>query len=175
MNKFLHDRPCISPWIKSISNELRHQKSIATSAAERRPSEWDTVMSCKKYNNVCTLVTNCFCAHSSVIFVFIQSPSLLRNKHKNNLLMGAETVRHSSTYIMLIFRCHLWYEIKFSLACRILGTCNVPQGMWIICSIAENVKICLPLWLWLSRETGYAWGPAICTPPQRRHSRTRLP
>ena len=29
------------------------------------------VMSCKKWNNVCILVTNCLCAHSSVIFVFI--------------------------------------------------------------------------------------------------------
>ena len=29
------------------------------------------VMSCKKQNNVCTLVTNCLCSHSSVIFVFI--------------------------------------------------------------------------------------------------------
>ena len=29
------------------------------------------VMSCKKYNNVCTLVTNCLCAHSNVILVFI--------------------------------------------------------------------------------------------------------
>ena len=28
-------------------------------------------MSCKKYNNVGTLVTNCLCAHSSVILVFI--------------------------------------------------------------------------------------------------------
>ena len=29
------------------------------------------VMSCKKYNYVCTLVTNCFCAQPSVILVFI--------------------------------------------------------------------------------------------------------
>ena len=28
------------------------------------------IMSCKKLNNVCTLVTNCFCGHSSVILVF---------------------------------------------------------------------------------------------------------
>ena len=50
---FLHDRTGISPWIKLISNELdsrnritivsllwRHQKSIVTSWAEQRPSEW---------------------------------------------------------------------------------------------------------------------------------------
>ena len=29
------------------------------------------VMSCKKWNNVCTLMMNCFCAHLSVILVFI--------------------------------------------------------------------------------------------------------
>ena len=29
------------------------------------------VMSCKKLNDVCTIVTNCFGAHSRVIFVFI--------------------------------------------------------------------------------------------------------
>ena len=65
------------------------------------------VMSCKKYNNVCTLVTNCFCAHSSVMLCLI--PSLLRNsgnKHKNNPLVSAETVRHSSTYI--IFYEYYW-------------------------------------------------------------------
>ena len=48
---------------------------------------------------VCTLVTNCFCAHSSVIFVFF-FPSLLRNlgnKHQNNPPEGTETVCHSST------------------------------------------------------------------------------
>ena len=65
----------------------RHQQSIVTSSAERKQSDWDTetmweyivvfvviygfVMSCKKLNNVCTLVTNCLCAHSSFILVFI--------------------------------------------------------------------------------------------------------
>ena len=32
---------------------------------------YEFVMSCKKQNNVCTLVTNCLCTHSSVILVFI--------------------------------------------------------------------------------------------------------
>ena len=41
-----------------------------------------------------SLVTNRFCAHSSVILVFI-------NKHQNNPLVSAETIRHSSTYIIL--------------------------------------------------------------------------
>ena len=39
-------------------------------------------------------------------------PSLLRNsgnKHQNNSLVGAETVRHSSTYIILyVYYCCLW-------------------------------------------------------------------
>ena len=36
-----------------------------------------------------------FCAHSSVILVFISK------KHQNNPLVSAETIRHSSTYIIL--------------------------------------------------------------------------
>ena len=60
------------------------------------------LMSCEKWNNVCTLMTNCYCAHLSVIFVLISL--LLRNsgnKHKSNPLMSIETVRHPSTYIIL--------------------------------------------------------------------------
>ena len=40
---------------------------------------------------------NCFLAHSSVILVFRNSG----NKHQNNPLLSAETVRHSSAYIIL--------------------------------------------------------------------------
>ena len=56
---FFQDRPCISPCIKSISNELditfihatvrsvcllwHHQQSIVTSSTKRKSSEWDTV------------------------------------------------------------------------------------------------------------------------------------
>ena len=59
-------------------------------------------LSCKKYNNACTLVTNCFCTHSSVILVFISLvASQLGKKHQNDPLVSAETVRHSSTYIIL--------------------------------------------------------------------------
>ena len=49
------------------------------------------IMSYKKYNIFCTLVTNCFCVHSSVILVFISLVAL----------QLAETVRHLSTYIIL--------------------------------------------------------------------------
>ena len=60
---FLHDRPWISPWIKSTSNELDITchvfasqlsghcdfiaKLIVTSSAERKASEWDTGMMCE--------------------------------------------------------------------------------------------------------------------------------
>ena len=43
-------------------------------------------------------MTNCFCAYSSVILVFI---SLIALQHQNDPLVSAETIRHSSTYIIL--------------------------------------------------------------------------
>ena len=52
------------------------------------------VMSYKRWNKICSLVTTCFCAHSSVILVS-------GNKHQNKPLVSAETVCHSSTYIIL--------------------------------------------------------------------------
>ena len=70
----------LSDYCDVISNRLwRHQQN-----EDRESGTWERcvkivvfvinyghVRSCKKYNNVCTLVTNCFCAHSSVTFVFI--------------------------------------------------------------------------------------------------------
>ena len=98
----LHDRPWISPWLKSIHNELdisihviasqlsgncdvtsyrlwRHQQNENRASETRGRWEkivvfivfYELVTSCKKWNNVCTLDTNCFFAHSSVILVFI--------------------------------------------------------------------------------------------------------
>ena len=59
-------------------------------------------MSCKKWNNVYTLVTNCFCVHSSDILVLISLElSNSGNKYKSSPLVSAETVRHASTYIIL--------------------------------------------------------------------------
>ena len=53
---------------------------------------------------------NCFCAHSSAILVF---NSLIvhnsGNKHQNNPLVSAETVRHTSTYIIL---CLYWVMLQ---------------------------------------------------------------
>ena len=47
-------------------------------------------------------MTNCLCTHSGVILCLF--PLLLHNsgnKHRNNPLVSAETVRHSSMYIIL--------------------------------------------------------------------------
>ena len=132
---FLRDLLWISPWIKSISNELditihvitsqlsghcdvignrlwRHQQNEnwASEARERCVKIivfigiYGSVMSCKKWNNVCTLPTNCFCTHSSVILVLF--PSLLRdsgNKHQNNPFVSTITVPHSSNLHTLFF------------------------------------------------------------------------
>ena len=51
------------------------------------------------------LVTNCFGAHSSVVFVFIRNSG---NKHKNNTRVSADTVRHTSTYIILYIYDYVW-------------------------------------------------------------------
>ena len=95
----------------------RHRRSIVTSSAECKAGEWDTGMMCED---------RCF----SVIFGFVMScknkimyvllwrtvhaltrvlfwsfcPSLLHNsgnKHQNNPLVSALTVRHAITYIIL--------------------------------------------------------------------------
>ena len=44
-------------------------------------------MSCKKWNNVCTLTTNCLCAHSNIIFVFLSLVKNSDNKHQSNTLV----------------------------------------------------------------------------------------
>ena len=57
----------------------------------------------EEISNICTLVTNYFCANSSVILcLFTSSLHNLGNKYKNNPLVSVETVRHSSSYITCI-------------------------------------------------------------------------
>ena len=77
----------LSRYCDVISNRLlRHQQKKDHVSETRRQCVklivfiviYIFVMSCKKYNNVCSLMTNCFCAHSSVIIV-CSFPSLLRN------------------------------------------------------------------------------------------------
>ena len=112
-------RPAVSPWIKSMfelnitTHVIASQLSgfLTSSAIEcdvigrNRASEtrgrcvkiivfivmYGFVMSCKKWNDICTLVTNCLCTNSRVLFWRL-FPSLLcnsGNKHQNNPLMSA--------------------------------------------------------------------------------------
>ena len=81
-----------------INNRLwRHQQREDLASETRRPCVnivvfiviYGFVMSCKKWNNVCSLVTNCLCTHSSVIWCLF--PSLQRNsgnKQQNNPLVS---------------------------------------------------------------------------------------
>ena len=62
-------------------------------------------------------MTNCFCTHSSVILVFIYK----QNKHQNNPLVSAETVRHLSRYIIL------YIELNQTLCTSIYHTCNLDS------------------------------------------------
>ena len=118
-------------------------------------------MSCKKWNNVCPLVTNCFCAHSSVVLCLF--PSLLRNsgnKHKNNPLVSAETVRHLSTYIILYvynslvglysaasawqFPCHFHKKLYLYAVARCKQSRNTVRGTFLLSAIC-NVQCSLRL------------------------------
>ena len=107
---FLHDRLWISPWIKSVSNELdiiihviasqlsghcdvisnrlwRHQQNENQTSETR--GRCVTVVAfivihgfvmSCKKSSVCTLVMNYFCTHSSVILVFISLVASQRGK-----------------------------------------------------------------------------------------------
>ena len=130
---FLHDRPWISPWIKSISNELyinihviapqfsryydvisnqlwRHQQNEDRARETRGRYVKIVVLSsfmdllCRVRNKIMyVLEWRTVSALTRVLFLCLFS-SLLRNsgnKHENNPLVSAETVRHSSTYIIL--------------------------------------------------------------------------
>ena len=132
----------ISPWIKSISNELditihmissqlschcdvisnqlwRHQQNENWASETRGRCVkivvfiiiYGFIMSCKKLNNVCTLMINCFCAHSSVILVFISLVDNPGNKHQNNLSWAVKhfvTQVHTLSSIYFNFMGELW-------------------------------------------------------------------
>ena len=144
LTSFLHDRPWISPWIKSISNELeitiqviasqlsghcdvisnrllRHQQN------EKQASEtWGrcvkiVVLSsfmeplCRVRNKIMYVLSRWTVSALTRVLIWCLFPSLLRNsgnKHQNNPLVSAETVRHSSTYIILYFQ-H-WFRLWLS-------------------------------------------------------------
>ena len=166
---FLLDWPWISLWIKSISNELDITiHSIASQLSghydvisnrlwqhqnENQASEtwgwcvkivaftviYGFVMSCKKWNNVCTLMTNFFGAHSSVILVLIKK----RNKHQNNPPGNAETVRHSST-IRFALSIRLSFVSVYQLF-RGARNLNIPNGRAVIGACMSYRDV----WFWL--------------------------
>ena len=97
----------------------RHQQSIVTSSAQRKPGERrrhgdDVSLSsflssfmdslCRVRNKTMYVLSRrTISAHTRVLFWNL-FPSLLRNpgnKHQNNPLMSTETVCHSSAYIIL--------------------------------------------------------------------------
>ena len=129
--------PWISPWIKSISYELditvhmiasqlwHHQQSIVMSSAEWKSSEWDMGTMCKDRPLSSFMDSLCH-VRNKIMYVlewrtvsvltgallWYLFPLLLRNsgnKHQNNPLVNAETVRHSSTYIIFYssFHCNI--------------------------------------------------------------------
>ena len=100
-----------------VSLLWRHQQSIVTSSAERRPSEWDTGTMCEDRRFLSSFMYSLCHVRNKLMYVLswwtvsvltrviflCLFPSLLRNsgnKHKNNPLGSTETVRHSSTYII---------------------------------------------------------------------------
>ena len=130
---FLHDRPWISPWMKSISNVLditihviasqlsghcdvisnrlwRHQQNENRASEKRGRCVKIVILSsfmdsfCRVRNKIIYVLSwRTVSALTRVLFRYIV-PSLRRNsgnKHQNNPLVSAETVRHSSTYIIV--------------------------------------------------------------------------
>ena len=104
---FLHDRPWISLWIKSISNELditihlsivlslwRHQQSIVTSSAEWRSSVLSSFRDtlCGVTNKMMYVLSWRTCYALTRVLFWCSFPSLLGNsgnKHQNNPLVSA--------------------------------------------------------------------------------------
>ena len=130
---FLHDRPWISPWIKSISNELDITGHVFASQlsghcdviADRLWRHQQNVMRASEPRGLCVKIlawapfmNSLFRVRNKIMYVQLWRtvyaltrvlfwclfPSLLRNsgnKHQNNPLVSAQTVRHASTYIIL--------------------------------------------------------------------------
>ena len=133
MCNYLHNRPWISPWIKSISNELDITIHVIASQFsghcdiinnqlwchlqnENRANE--TQGRCVKIMFLSSFMDSVCRIRNKIMYVILWLtvfaltrvlfwylfPSLLRNsgnKHQNNRLVNAETVRHSSAYIIL--------------------------------------------------------------------------
>ena len=109
----------LSRYCDVISNRLwRHQQNEDRASKARGR--------CVKMSFLSSFMDSLYCARNKLIYVFswrtvsvltwmlflCLCPSLLRNsvnKHKNNPLVSAETVRHSSTYIILYIQ-HNQYD-----------------------------------------------------------------
>ena len=130
---FLHNRPWISPRIKSISNELditiyviapqlsghcdvisnrlwRHQQTKNRASETRGRCEKIVVLSSfmdllrHARNKIMYVLSWRTVSALTRVLLWYLFPSLLRNsgnKHQNNPLVSAETVRYSSSYIIL--------------------------------------------------------------------------
>ena len=133
---FLHDWPWISPWIKSIFNELDitihviasqlpgHCDVISRTKIERvrygddvkRLSFLSSFMDslCRVRNNIMYVLSWQTVSALTRALFWCLFPSLLRNsgiKHQNNTLVSVETVRYSSTYIILYISAYwLWFR-----------------------------------------------------------------
>ena len=132
---FLSDRPWMSPWIKSISNELyiivhviasqwsghcdvisnwlwrhHHNENYANVTHGRcvQILILTTFMDllCRETNKIMYVLSWRTVSALTRALIWCLFPALLcnsGNKHQNNPLVSAETVRHESTYIILYF------------------------------------------------------------------------
>ena len=92
---FLHDRPWIPPWIKSISNELDISIHLIAS----------------QFSGHCDVINNRLWRHQQNENRASETPgwcvkiimlsSFTGNKHRNDTFVSIETVRHESTCIIL--------------------------------------------------------------------------
>ena len=105
----LHDRPWITPWIKSISNELDFIFHVRTSQRH---------VNCDVITNVAKsfVVTNCVVYALTLELFWCSFPSWLRdsaNIHQNNPPWAHKTVRHSNQYIIVRRAGLLWSQQDF--------------------------------------------------------------
>ena len=59
------------------------------------------VMSCKKLNNICTLMMNCFCTHWSDIFMFIINTKITLSRVLKQFVTGVHTFFSIYSHIQL--------------------------------------------------------------------------
>ena len=128
----------------------RHRRSIVTSSAERNASEWDTgimceypcfsviygfVMSSEKYNNVCTLETNCLCTHPSAILVFI-SLVAAQTREINTKITLSWAYKQFATRVHTLFS--MYIATRRGCLCPLICTHPVHSDIQI-CSIKRAI------------------------------------